>query len=94
MGFDLSAGELEEQVGESVVVVETGSASQWVHVEWRSGSDVRPYLELSRLGRPRGVGAMTDEQREMLAGSDDVCLLRWMEKLMNIGSCNLSVVVV
>lgn len=75
MGLDLTVGEPDDQVRETSVVEETSTANQRVRSQRSDGDgDVLPYLELSRFGLSRGVGAITDDQ----GGWSDVRRLMWV----------------
>lgn len=63
MGLDLAVGELDDHVAESWVVVETGTASQRVHIQWYD-RNVLYYLDVSMLGLPLGVGAIADDMSD------------------------------
>lgn len=60
MGLDLTAGELDEQVGESEGVEEPSSASQLVRIQC-SDHGVPSYPEMFMLGSPVGVGGAADD---------------------------------
>jgi hypothetical protein len=46
-----------------MVVVETGTTSQRVRIQWRD-RNVLYYFEVSMLGLPFGVGAMADDTHD------------------------------